>query len=99
MKALIDPQHAINYVTSWRKHKGVYYPVITVIPNAARVCQVELDENVFGVAESLFWQDCSEEIIADRYYFDLETKQFISMPDDLPYPSDDQPIVEGTQTI
>lgn len=97
MKALIDPESPVTYTTGWTKIRGTYSPINTVIANSARVCQLELDENVFGVAEVLFWQDCSEEIIPDFHYFDTQDKQFKVIPQSALYP--DQPVVEGTQTI
>ena len=35
-----------------------------------RVAQVEPDDNIFGVADTLFWLDCSEEVKADDYWYD-----------------------------
>jgi hypothetical protein len=97
MKALIDPTSPIVIVESWKKFNDKYYPVKIIIPNSARVCQIEPDADIFGVAEPLFWQDCTDQIIPDVYYFELQTQQYILTPPSAPYPN--QPIVEGVQTI
>jgi len=39
-----------------------------------RVAQVEPDGNIFPVAEPYFWVDCSDDVIADRYYWDELTR-------------------------
>ena len=35
-----------------------------------RIAQVEPDDKIFGVAESLSWVDCADDVVADRWYFD-----------------------------
>jgi hypothetical protein len=40
------------------------------VTNGYRIAQVEPAENIFDVAEPLYWLDCSDEIIPDAYYFD-----------------------------
>lgn len=97
MKALIDSSRSVIYVTSWVKAKDKYISIETEVSNSARVCQIEPDDNIFGVADALFWQDCSEEINCDDYYFDLQTKQFALIPESAIYPN--QPTVQGVQTI
>ena len=41
-----------------------------------RVAQVEQDENIFPVAEGLFWKDCDFTIIADKFWFDPSSDSF-----------------------
>jgi hypothetical protein len=36
-----------------------------------RVAQVEPAENIFDVAEPLHWVDCADDVVADRFYFDV----------------------------
>jgi hypothetical protein len=36
--------------------------------NGYRVAQV--DETAFPVADTLFWIECSDDIVADQYYYD-----------------------------
>jgi len=35
----------------------------------ARIAQVESTENVFEVAEPLFWVDCEDDVVADNHYY------------------------------
>jgi hypothetical protein len=99
MKALIDPSSSVSYIASWSKFRNNYYPVKETLPNSARVCQIELDANIFAVAEPLFWYDCSDQTIPDIYYFDMVSQQFILVPPSAPMPNEDQPNVVGAQTI
>lgn len=98
MKALIDPLNLVHYVSSWTKFEDKYYPVYTDIPNSARVCQIEPDDQTFEVAEPFFWQNCSEQIVPDIYYFNTQDQQYYLIPPSVPYPRN-QPVVEGAQTI
>lgn len=97
MKALIDPTHIVSYVSGWQKFQDKYFPVNTEIPNSARVCQIESDSEIFSVAEPQFWEDCSEQIIPDIYYFDMISREYVLTPQSAPYPN--QPVSNGTQTI
>jgi hypothetical protein len=68
MKALIAPNETpIKYISSWVEGK----PVFSDYSNSCRVAQVSNEE--FGVAEPLFWVDCSDEVRADQFYYDLTT--------------------------
>lgn len=99
MKALIDPDSPIVYIVQWNKIRDKYYPVEETIPNSARVCQIEPDNKTFGVAEPLFWEDCTDTIIPDVYYFDLQTGEYLLTPVSPPQPVSDQPVSNGTQTL
>ena len=35
-----------------------------------RVAQVEQNANIFPVADGLFWVSCSNDVIADQFWFD-----------------------------
>jgi hypothetical protein len=41
-----------------------------------RVAQVEPNDNIFDVAEDLFWVDCPGYIEADKYWFDPSDNTF-----------------------
>jgi hypothetical protein len=43
-----------------------------------RVAQVE-DQN-FDIAEPMFWVDCNDDVVADRWAYDMETKQIKQVP-------------------
>jgi hypothetical protein len=81
MKSLININESVSKIVSWVKNpkwdgqsKDEYLPEYGVIANAARVCQVEQDSQVFPVAEPLFWVDCSDNVIADCFYYDTVNK-------------------------
>lgn len=40
------------------------------VPNGFRIAQVEPAENIFSVADPLYWLDCEDEVMADFWYFD-----------------------------
>lgn len=44
----------------------------------ARVCQVE--DQIFEVAEPMFWTDCDDQVVADRWYFDTLSTQIKEVP-------------------
>ena len=60
-----------------------------------RVAQVEQDANVFAVASTLFWVDCADDVVQDRFWFD-PVDQTIK-----PVPTTEtiQPTSEGAQTL
>ena len=35
-----------------------------------RVAQVEDAANIFGVADTLFWVDCADDVVADQFWYD-----------------------------
>lgn len=86
MKALISPTESVSHIVSWipnpnTQSRTKYLPVMEVIPNAERVCEVM--ENEFEVAPPLFWVDCSNDVIADEYYYDninAEIKVIVNAP-------------------
>jgi hypothetical protein len=45
-----------------------------------RVAQVEPEENIFDVAEGLFWVDCADDVIADRFTYSLFTREITAIP-------------------
>jgi hypothetical protein len=54
-KALIAPNEPVNFFDG----KTGY-----------RVAQTEPAENIFAVAEPLYWLDCNDEVVADQFYYD-----------------------------
>lgn len=71
MKALISPNEAqnIQWVSSWTQVDNVWKPVYSEIPNCQRVAEVEPDSKVFDVAAPLHWVDCSDDCVADLWYY------------------------------
>lgn len=45
-----------------------------------RVAQVEDAENIFDVADPLYWTDCADECVADQYYFDTTANAILEKP-------------------
>ena len=51
-----------------------------------RVAQVASDNETFEVAEGLFWVDCADDVVADRFYYEPNTKQILAIPPAPPKP-------------
>jgi len=45
-----------------------------------RVAQVESAENIFDVAEGLFWVDCGNDVVADGFTYDISTQAITAIP-------------------
>lgn len=91
-EALIDPTTQISVVTGWEPNpdplsKQKYLPVISVIENSARVAEVVPTGSQFPVASPLFWTECSDDVVADQWYYDTLTNEILVKPDAPPYPS------------
>jgi len=71
-KALICPNEPLNLINQ----KTGY-----------RVAQVETAESIFAVADPLYWLDCSDEVVADFWYFDLDDATIKEVPVPAPRPS------------
>jgi hypothetical protein len=50
------------------------------VTNGYRIAQVEPTENIFGVAEPLYWLDCSDEVVADNWYYDTTDNTIKEVP-------------------
>lgn len=59
-----------------------------------RVAQVS--EQEFLVAEPLFWINCSDEIVADQYWYDPVDQTIKLLPETVPQ---SQPISTGAQDL
>jgi hypothetical protein len=44
-----------------------------------RVAQVEPAENIFPVADPLFWIDCADDVFADQFWYDPADEQIKSI--------------------
>jgi hypothetical protein len=54
------------------------------IQNGYRIAQVELPENIFGVADPLYWADCADEVVADQWYYDPVDQTIKEVPIPVP---------------
>lgn len=64
-----------------------------------RVAQVEQDGNIFPVASELFWVDCPDNTVADRFWYDPNTESFVAFPEPVFEENIAQPISSGSQTL
>lgn len=51
-----------------------------------RVAQVEPNDEVFEVAQPLFWVDCADDVVADQFWYDHETQTIKPVPEPEPEP-------------
>ena len=56
--------------------------ISTVEPRESgyRVAQVEDAANTFEVADSLFWVDCADNVVADQFWYDPQDKLIKANP-------------------
>lgn len=53
---------------------------IEPVQSGYRVAQVESNENIFPVAEGLFWLSCSDEVVADQFWYDPSDETIKEVP-------------------
>lgn len=51
-----------------------------------RVAEVEPDKDVFEVAPPLFWVECDNDVVADRFWYDSEDNTIKPVPVPAPVP-------------
>lgn len=65
-----------------------------------RVAQVEQNENVFAVAEGMFWVDCADDVVADQFWYDPQDESIKPVQATAEIASvNGQPTVNGAQTL
>ena len=97
MKALIDPTTTnIQYISSWTGTPAA--PVYSAYPNSCRVAQVEPNDQTFPVAEPFFWNDCPDNCVAGKWYFDTVSKTVNEIVNAPKPAAADQPTIAGLQT-
>ena len=72
MKALISPNEVFTWtwVTSWVQESNQWIPSATSsIENCQRVVEVKPDNEIFDVAQPLYWISCPDNCVADQYYY------------------------------
>ena len=98
MKALISPNEApISYISSWIAGTPPK-PVFSTYPNSCRVAQVEPDDQIFPVADPMFWTDCADNCNPVDTYYDT-VAQTINPIVNAPKPAapaSEQPATTGT---
>jgi hypothetical protein len=77
-KALCDTTTSVQYISSWVNKNPIY----ETYTNSARVCEV--CDTTFEVYKTLIWVDCDDDVVADQYYYDTESKtikQIVNAPE------------------
>lgn len=82
--ALISPNEQVSYISAWTSSKPPQ-PVYELIPDSARVAQISTE--IFPIAEPLFWIECSDEAVADVWYYNTSTGELLLVPAPEPAPS------------
>lgn len=83
--ALISPNESpINYVSGWTTDSPPE-PIYTNIENSCRVAQVE--DQTFEVALPLFWTECSDDVVADQFYYNTKDNEIYPKPEPAPMPT------------
>jgi hypothetical protein len=78
MKALISPlEGPITHITGWTLNPDPtpgrkYFCTEETYPNSCRVAEVMPDDQIFGVAEPLFWVSCPDDCVRDQWWYDLQ---------------------------
>jgi hypothetical protein len=82
MKALISPNEmfSLTWVSSWDGDTPVYSEIL----NCQRVAEVEPDNKIFEVAQPLYWIDCSDNCVADVWYY--KDGEVYPIPQNAPFP-------------
>jgi hypothetical protein len=88
MKALIALNELFTHtwVASWKQENNQWVPdVINSVENCQRVAEVEPDNKVFEVHNTLIWVDCPDDCVADQWYY----KNGVCTPKtkDVPHPN------------
>ena len=72
-KALISTSEISNvtWVSSWTwdTESNKYVPNYSTIEDTQRVAEVVDANNTFEVYETLIWVDCSDDCVADQWYY------------------------------
>ena len=86
MYALIDPTTTGQYVSSWNEPVAPstkYTPVFTQI--GQRVAYVQ--ENEIPISQPFFWHPCSDDVVADQFYFDPLEQNIFPIPENMVCPT------------
>ncbi len=82
--ALISPNESpVQYISGWTDdvpHQPIYMP----INNSCRVAEVS--DTIFEVSLPLFWTECANDVVADKWYYNTQDNEIYPIPN-APYPS------------
>lgn len=94
-KALISPKESVSHIVGWNELVDPAQPIFEKYENSTRIAEV--CDQQFEVAYPMFWIDCEDNIVADQYWYNIETSQILPV-ENVPMPTV-QPVTEGTQTL
>lgn len=57
---------------------------IELVETGYRVAQVTEPNQIFPVAEGMFWVDCTDDVLADQFWYDPTTKNILEIPKPAP---------------
>jgi hypothetical protein len=69
------------------------------VKNGYRIAQVEPDDKIFGVAEPLYWLNCSDDVVADFWFYDVTDETIKEVPVPVTVAANNQPTTTGSQTL
>ena len=69
---------------------------IEPVQTGYRVAQVEADSNIFPVADAMFWMSCTDDVVADKFWYDLTDQTIKAIPEPM---LANQPTTQGSQTL
>lgn len=84
--ALISTEEfPVKYISEYIvKEDGEIEGVITNIEHSCRVAQVK--DQKFDVANTLFWVECDNNVIADKFYYNTNDNNIYPIPEGPIYP-------------
>jgi len=69
---------------------------IEPVQTGYRVAQVELDANIFSVADAFFWISCDDNVLQDKFWYDPIDQKIKVIPESV---LTNQPTTQGSQTL
>lgn len=82
--ALISPSESpVKFISGWTTDTPPE-PIWTNIEYSCRVAEVS--DSAFEVAQPLFWIECDDNIVADRFYYNTQDNNIYPTPNDVEMP-------------
>ena len=82
--ALISPnEKPIKYISGWTIDTPPE-PIWSDIENSCRVAEVEVTP--FEVSTPLFWVECADDVLADKFYYNTSDNNIYPVPPAPPKP-------------
>ena len=65
------------------------------VTNGYRIAQVEIEQDIFPVAEPTYWIECVDDVHADSWYFDTTEQVIKEVPRPVVVLANSQPTTTG----